>query len=685
MRPSPRAALLAAACLPFPLLAQPAPEAPLEVPEVTVARPRPSLTAPDAAAAALRLREVPGNVTVVPAEEIRLRAGVTTLRDVLEYAPGVFAQPKWGEDTRLSIRGSGLARNAHLRGVQLTQDGIPLNQADGAGDFQELDPLTFGHVEVLRGANAFGLGAATLGGVLNFVTPTGRSDPGALLRGEAGSYGYRRAQAAYGVAAGGVDAWGSLSALSQDGFRRHSGGESRRFNGNIGWQPAEGVETRLYYGYNNIEQRIPGALTRARALLDPRAAAAANLLGDYQRNIESNRLGSRTTWRIGPGAVLEAGASFVHREVDHPIFQYIDQRSDDVNGSLRLTLEGEVAGLRNRLVLAGTAGLGATDSQRFLNLGGRPGRPTASSSDRARTSTATLQDTLYVLPSLALVAGVQLGDAYRASRDRFLADGAQSGSASYRYANPLLGVTWDVTPGAQAFANLSWATEPPTISDLTPLAARGFSALRAQRSRTVEIGTRGREGGLDWEVAAYRAALRDEIQLFDPTGTGASFALNAGRTIHQGVEAALAWTVLRDLVPGDAVALRGAYSFNDFRFDGDARYGGNQLPGAPRHLLRAELRYRHPAGATVAPTVEWVPVGFFADNANTQRTGGYALLGLRAAWDFENGLSVFAEGRNLTDRRYIASASVAPAATAASALYEPGFGRSVYGGVGFRF
>ena len=686
MHPSLRAALLAASCLPLPALAQESAAPPMAVPEVSITGSAPSLTAPDAAEAAARLRQVPGNVTVIPAAEIRARAGVTTLRDVLEYAPGVFAQPKWGEDTRLSIRGSGLARNNHLRGVLLTQDGIPLNQADGSGDFQELDPLTFEHVEVLRGGNAFGLGGATLGGVLNFVTPTGRSDPGAVLRGEAGSYGYRRAQAAYGVASGAWDGWASLSTLSQDGFRRHSSGDSRRFNGNLGWRITEDVETRFYYGYNHVEQRIPGTVTRTQALADPRRAAAGNLLLDYQRDIESNRVGNRTTWRIAPGAVLEAGASYVHRELDHPIFQYLDQRTDDVNGFARLTLDGSLGGLRNRLVVAGTVDFGTTDSRRSVNIAGQAGRLTYSSTDRARTNTITLQDTLTVLPDLAIVAGLQLGEAYRASRDRFPSDGDGSGAATYRYANPQIGLIWDVTPAVQGFANLTWATEPPTLSDLTPLASRGFSSLKAQRARTVEIGTRGRAAGLEWEVAAYRATIRDEIQLFDPQGTGASQALNAGRTIHQGIEAALAWTLARSLgEAGDSLTLRQAYTLNDFHFDGDARYGDNQLPGAPRHLFRAELRYRHPAGFSVAPNVEWVPQGFYADNANTLRTNAYALLGLRANWDFANGLSLFAEGRNLTDRRYIASTAVAPVAAPSSALFEPGFGRSVYGGLQYRF
>jgi iron complex outermembrane receptor protein len=80
-----------------------------------------------------------------------------------------------------------------------------------------------------------------------------------------------------------------------------------------------------------------------------------------------------------------------------------------------------------------------------------------------------------------------------------------------------------------------------------------------------------------------------------------------------------------------------------------------------------------------------MPQGFFVDNANMLKTNSYALLVLRAGWDFENGQSVVAEGRNLADKRYISNASVAPVATLNSALFEPGFGRSVYGGIQLRF
>jgi iron complex outermembrane receptor protein len=51
----------------------------------------------------------------------------------------------------------------------------------------------------------------------------------------------------------------------------------------------------------------------------------------------------------------------------------------------------------------------------------------------------------------------------------------------------------------------------------------------------------------------------------------------------------------------------------------------------------------------------------------------------------ENGFSVFVEGRNLANTRYISSAQVAPVATANSPIFEPGFGRSVYAGLQYRF
>ena len=52
------------------------------------------------------------------------------------------------------MRGSNVTRDYHLRGVELLQDGIPINYADGGGDFYQIDPRYYREIEVLKGGNA---------------------------------------------------------------------------------------------------------------------------------------------------------------------------------------------------------------------------------------------------------------------------------------------------------------------------------------------------------------------------------------------------------------------------------------------------------------------------------------------------------------------------------------------------
>ena len=76
-----------------------------------------SLVSPNTAEARAEIDRTPGGVELVPDTAYKASTPAATIKDALDYVPGVFAQPKWGDDTRLSIRGSGLSRNFHLRGA----------------------------------------------------------------------------------------------------------------------------------------------------------------------------------------------------------------------------------------------------------------------------------------------------------------------------------------------------------------------------------------------------------------------------------------------------------------------------------------------------------------------------------------------------------------------------------------
>ena len=71
----------------------------------------------------------PGGVALVSPETITQSLG-TNFKDVLDFVPGVFVQPRQGgtsDESQFSIRGSGLRNNFHIRGINILQDGFILN------------------------------------------------------------------------------------------------------------------------------------------------------------------------------------------------------------------------------------------------------------------------------------------------------------------------------------------------------------------------------------------------------------------------------------------------------------------------------------------------------------------------------------------------------------------------------
>src|SRR6266850_8338007 len=104
------------------------------------------------------IERIPGGAEVVGSKEIEESRGAN-LKDVLDFVPGVLVRPRFGaaDESQLSIRGSGLRNNFHLRGINVLIDGFMYGQADGFSDFESLELLTTKRIEIYKGANALRL------------------------------------------------------------------------------------------------------------------------------------------------------------------------------------------------------------------------------------------------------------------------------------------------------------------------------------------------------------------------------------------------------------------------------------------------------------------------------------------------------------------------------------------------
>ncbi|OYW54317.1 MAG: ligand-gated channel protein [Hyphomicrobium sp. 32-62-53] len=653
-----------------------------------------SLGVPTAAEARAEINRTPGGVDVVPAEEYKDNTPAITLKDALDYVPGVFIQPKWGEDSRLSIRGSGLSRNFHGRGVTLLMDGvIPITTADGSSDFQEIDPTAYRYIEVFKGGNALQYGANSLGGAINFVMPTGYDSDLFGARVDVGSFGLIKTSVSSGAVSGNTDYFITGTWQEADGFRDHSEGESFRGSANVGFKITPDLETRFYVNANQIRQDIPGAVTRANALSNPEGANPGNVARDFERNLDTVRVANRTAWRVQDGTVIEFGGFYMDRHLDHPIFRVIDNKHNEYGGFWRIVDDNVYGGFRNRFVAGVGIHNGETRARQFLNVLGERGTLFSDAEQKSDNTTFYAENSFFISPTFAIVGGVQYNDVER--EQQRIAGAAAVGQANFDFWSPKGGFIWEPAKEWQIFGNISRSGEAPTFSEVT-LAGAATTSLKVQRATTYEIGTRGNTPDFRWDLALYRSNIDNEFQCrtnLGPGGVvladGTCTQINLDKSVHQGVELGGAARVFMGVFePGpraDEIWLHGAYTFNDFRFDNDARWGDNELPGAPRHYLRAELLYKHPSGVYAGPNVEWSPEAFFVDSANTVETTSYALLGAKLGFDNGGQWSAYIEGRNLTDEAYIASASIATIANANSLLFEPGTGRAVYGGIQFRW
>jgi len=702
-----------------------------QLPETVVTATPYSLTSPGIEVLREQIDHTPGGVAIVDAETYKT-GRATTVKDALDFAPGVYIQPRFGaEESRISIRGSGLQRTFHGRGLKFLQDGVPLNIADGGFDFQAVEPLSARAIEIYRGANALEFGSTTLGGAINFVSQTGDSSSPFTARFEYGSFESYRAQVSSGGASGPFDYYISLSHSSQDGFREHSQQNSQRLFANFGYRLSPEWETRFYVTYVQTDSELPGAITKAQLEDDPRVAQRNPLfppvdvvLSNWKRDFELFRIANRTTWQGGDQR-FSISSFWSYKDLDHPILYWIDQRSNDFGVNLRYDNSAELFGKKNEFTLGFAPTWGTMQDNRFANLLGNRGKRlepspfgTSAPSDSEQTSLNLdlyAQNRFYFLPSWAFVVGAQVTYAARDNQDDFPVDATNpdnSEKQDWWGFSPKVGLLWEITPQAQAFVNVSRSFEPPSFGELVNANndARGLVDLDAQTATTIEVGTRGRTGRLAWDVAYYYAWLDDELLQFEVL-PGLSQTINAGRTIHQGVEASFEVDVLtgiftrggeslsvsvsdskKAVMPTDApskqdrLVLRQLYLWNDFRFDGDQAFADNKLAGVPEHYYRAELMYEHPSGFYAGPNVEWVPKRYNVDFAETLFADSYALLGFKIGWRNGRGFSIFFEAKNLTDEQYAATTNViANARGLDSQQFFPGDGRGYFGGIEWKW
>lgn len=683
--------------------------------EIVVYGKRASQTAPGAKLARDILERVPGGIGFVESD-VFLDDFAQSIGDALIFTPGVYADTSAQRENRISVRGSGLNATFERRGITVLRDGVPISRASGITEFQEIDPLTIDYIEVFKGANGLRYGAASLGGAINIVTPTGKTvDTPYSFRAEGGSFGTFRGSGHVSSNGDKTDYYLGVTGLHSNGFRDHSDVRSVYSHGNFGYKFDNGVETRFYLTALSDNFELSGALSFEDALNNPRAARAGTpadpgpVADDQDRNLDVVRLSNKTVIPF-EDVTIETGFWYSFRNLDHSITAFVGtiaQQEHEVGGFLRGIGDFELGPVPISWTFGGNIAASTNDAKTFGNIGGVRQELRTRADQDSRNLTLYGQFDSELFEGFRAIVGGQYVDTVRDNDQSLARFGAPAdifdGRVTESQFNPRFGLLWDAGENAQVFFNVSRSFEPAGISDLTAGGAGNFAALQAQDAWTVEIGTRGQHEFIAWDIALYRAWVEDEfIDISNPAfGPGlVSATFNADDTIHQGVEVGIDIYIEPDFLTeaGLKAIWRNIYTFNDFYFDENpsaligsgldgANFDGNDLAGVPKHVYITELRVEDEDKWYFGANLRWIPEGPFVDYANSLKLPSYALVGLTAGYNISENIKIFASAENLFDKNYISNVSTVAdrRVERGDNFFTPGQGQAFYGGVTFNF
>ena len=650
----------------------------------------------------------PVGVSSIGSERLRSTAGVG-LADALQGIPGVLAQSRsGGVDTRITIRGFGArgagdrSNAATMRGIRVMIDGMPETEPDGRTSLDMIDLAMIQGVDVIR-SNSSALFGNAAGGIISLTTtpPAGTQFD---FRTMAGSFGMRRAVAQTSTGTGASRMYAGISRTDSDGWRQNSAGERTVFSS--GFVSALGDRTRLALRLIGAKNAfgIPGPLTAADALANPRKANATYNTRRERRDNQVVRFGATLDRAVGTNGVISVMSYVTPKKLirsERNTYREFNRVHGGGSVSLRESL-----GVHTLTVGADLQHQDGPAKFWSLTAAGEKGTTLQQDKNESHTTGGLyVQDEWVVNPRLSFNLGARFDAIRYGLTDRVTPK--LSASKRFTQVSPKLGVVFRTAGTNVLYANIGAGVEVPAGNETDPAGTFGQDTitgisplLKPIRSQTYEVGTRqvivatttGIKA-LRYDVAIFNTEVQNELVPY----RGGRFYFSAGKARRQGVELSgelefeQGWALR-----GSSTMLRTKYleytvdSVHYGKAGAIADYAGKAMVGVPRAMgsagvrwdafqtafrFETEMQYTGPYMLNDANTVELPSATVFNATVSLRRpVRAFARLGVTG----------FVRVENVLDRRYMTSGFLNPDVVAGQFVaYEPGLPRAVVVSLGF--
>ncbi|WJW75354.1 TonB-dependent receptor [Thiohalobacter sp. IOR34] len=653
---------------------------------------------------AVPVADIPATIDAVDAaviDEVRpAHPGELLLR-----IPGVHVNVTNGEGHMTAIRQPITTKPMYL----YLEDGIPTRSTGffNHNALYEVNVPQADRVEVLKGPGTALYGSDAIGAVINVMTRPAPEAPEAELGLEGGGHGWARLLASGGTGwdSGGVRA--DLNLSHTDGWRDAT--DYDRQSATLRWDAFldSGATLKTVLALSNIDQQTAGS---SRLLLDDyHNNPTLNYTPISYREVQAARFS--VAWEKETSDSLLSVTPYLR----HNVMELLPNWSLSYDPTVYETRNdsfGVLVKYRRDLEPMQTRVIVGLDVD--YSPGGRTEHainPTLAADGKTYVS-YTLDSLIYdydvsyrgispyahvefsPLQRLRVTAGLRYDNAEYDYDNKLgeLTTGSHRRPASTRvdfdHLSPKLGATWRFNEQLNGFVSYRHAFRVPSESQLFRQGrAENTVELEPIKVDSYEIGVRGRTvGRLDYELSVYRMSKKDDILTYRDPVTSARLSVNAGETLHRGVELRLA-RALGSRLNVDVAASYAKHTYEEWSV-GSTDFSGKEMESAPRLMASARLDYRAAVLNDGRVELEVVRLGeYWMDQANTYKYKGHSLLNLRLNYPVSKQLEFHGRVMNLTDQRYATTASYKAAAWGRPERFEysPGLERTLYLGLKYRF
>ncbi|WP_298312899.1 TonB-dependent receptor [uncultured Aquimarina sp.] len=642
-------------------------------------------------------------IAIVSKQEIN-RGNTIELHPILNKVPGVFMQNGTLNTNRITIRGIGARNLFGTANIRTYFGDIPLTDGNGESSIEDLELASISRIDIHKGPSSSSYGVGLGGTILLRPEFIDYQTTEAFFSSSLGSYGLSRNIAKIAIG-------GKKSNLNIVYSNNHSSGyrDNNSYNRNT-----VTVTSSIYSGeknnfsiivsYVDLKAGIPSSLDQEDFDNNPRQAAFTWVRSQAFEDVRYGILG--LTWKHDYNPLFSHHTSiftsFRNNYEPRP-FNILKEESNTIGIRSRIIGISSLFNKKWNWTAGGELFLDFYNSKTFDNLyedfppgtGSILGDQLSDLDEKRNYYNLFAETNFKANDKLQFNFGIHLNQTFFDIDDEFLVDNDDS-SGSFDFDpifSPKAGVNYQLNNNFIFFGNVAHGFSTPTTSE-TLLPDGEFNPdIKPEIGWNYEIGTRYNffKSKLYGSLSLYSLRIKD-LLVTRRTEEDNFFAINAGKTIHNGIEGTINYNLLKfnqKQLNLFANASINDYKFNDF-VDLDSDFSGNDVTGVPSHVINLGVDLISKKG--IYGNLNFQIVGEIpANDQNTVFNDQYELLNGKIG--YKNNIikhlsyDLFLGANNILDIKYASQLQINASGFGGNAprYFYPGIPFNIYGGINIKY